>query len=145
MAGNYLNQGILFALFAAVIFGVYSVLQKQASKSVNPLLVAIIISFTAMLLGILLILPSINTNLFTDYRGIIFAILAGCCALGLAFFAVSAYSSGLQISIVGPIIFGGGVAAAAILGILLGEPISTLKIVGILLAIAGAGILAAGV
>ena len=55
----------------------------------------------------LIFFPKIKTvTLYSDPKGILFIILAGICALGIDYFALKAYSSGLEISIGGPIITG---------------------------------------
>lgn len=138
------NERIIFAIIAAVAFGVWTVFHQQASPYINPIFGAIIISLTAVILGSIILLPQLEgTKLFTDQKGIIFVVLAGLFAFAIDFFALKTYASGVPISIGGPIIIGGSVVIASVMGLLfLGESISLMKILGIALVIVGAGILA---
>ena len=91
-----MEPGIIFAIVAAIAFGAWTIFHKQASGSVNSLFGAIIISLTAGIIGILILAPQFSsTTLFTNYRGIVFAVLAGVCALAIDYFALKAYGSGL--------------------------------------------------
>lgn len=137
-------EGIIFAIIAAVAFGIWTVFHQQASNHINNLFGAIIVSATAVVLGLIFLLPKIkSTTLYTNPKGIIFAVLAGVCALAIDYFALKTYGSGLQISIGGPIIIGGSIAVASLIGFFIGESITLVKIVGLALVIAGSGILAA--
>ncbi|MBR9679845.1 MAG: hypothetical protein GOU99_02230 [Candidatus Altiarchaeota archaeon] len=138
-----MHPGTIFAIVAAVSFGFWTVFQERASDFVNTLFGAVIVSTTAALLGIALLLPKLkSTQLYSSSKGIIFAVLAGVCALGIDFFALKAYGSGLEISVGGPIIIGGSVAIAASVGFLLGESFTLAKLFGLALVIIGSGILA---
>jgi len=137
-----MNPGIIFALVAAVAFGLWTVFHKHASAGIDYLAGAIIISLTAVIVGLVILLPRIKTVVSSSTpKGILFAVLAGFTVLAIDYFALKAYGSGLSISVAGPIILGGGVAVAAFLGLLLGESITLIKILGILLIVAGTGIL----
>lgn len=139
-----MNQGIIFAIVAAFAFGIWTVFHRLAASSINYLFGAVVVSLTAVVLGVIILIPNIKTTvLYTNPKGIIFAVLAGVCALAIDYFALKAYSSGLAISIVGPMIIGGSVAIAAIIGFMLGDSITLLKLVGILFVLIGSGILAA--
>ncbi len=136
--------GLIFAIIAALAFGLWTVFHQQASSSINSLFGAILVSFTAVIIGALFLIPRISTTtLFSDPKGIVFAVLAGACAFALDLFVLKAYGSGLPISIGGPIIIGGSVAVAAVIGFFLGESITFAKIGGLILVVAGAAILAA--
>lgn len=135
--------GIIFAIIAALSFGAWTVFHQQASSHINNLFGAIIVSLTAVILGSLFLIPGIkSTTLYSNPKGIIFAILAGVTALSLDYFALKTYSSGLSVSIAGPIIISGGVAIAALIGLFLGESITPNKILGLALVIIGSAILA---
>ncbi len=139
-----INIGIIFAIIAAVAFGIWTVFHQQASSKINYLFGAIIVSLTAVILGLIFLLPRIKSvTLFSNPKGILFAVLAGVCALAIDYFALRAYGSGLGISVAGPIIIGGSIAIAASVGFFLGESVTLLKILGLLFVIAGSGILAA--
>ena len=95
-------------------------------------------------MGLILLLPNIKTTtLFSNPKGILFAVLAGICALVIDYFALKAYGSGLAISIAGPIIIGGSIVVAVLIGFFLGESITLIKIIGLAFVIVGAGILSA--
>jgi len=128
---------------AALAFGAWTIFHQQAANRVDYLFGAIIISFTAVVLGLLLLLPRIKfTALFSNSRGILFAALAGVCALAIDYFALKAYGSGLAVSVAGPIIIGGSIAVAAITGFLFGESMTLVKLLGLILVVIGASILA---
>lgn len=139
-----MNPGIIYAVIAAIAFGIWTVLHQQAADKINYLFGAIIVSLTAVVLGLMFLLPKIRTTeLFSNPKGILFAVLAGVCALAIDYFALKAYGSGLAISVAGPIIIGGSIAIAATIGFFLGESITVMKVVGLLLVIVGSGILSA--
>jgi transporter family protein len=139
-----MNPGIIFAVVAAIAFGIWIVFHQQAADKINYLFGAIIVSLTAVVLGLVFLLPKIkNTTLYSNPKGILFAALAGVCALAIDYFALKAYGSGLAVSVAGPIIIGGSIAIAAIIGFFLGESITLMKVLGLLLVIVGSGILAA--
>jgi uncharacterized membrane protein len=139
-----MTQGIFFAIIAAVAFGIWTVFHQQAANKIDYLFGAILVSLTAVIAGVILLLPRIkSTTLFTDPKGILFAVLAGLCALTIDIFALKAYGSGMAVSVAGPIIISGSVAIAAIIGLFMGESLTFAKVLGIIFVIIGAGILAA--
>ncbi len=134
---------IIFAILAAVSFGLWTVFHKLAAPYINQIFGAILVSFTAVVLGSIVLLPKIkDVQLFSDPKGVIFVVLAGLLAFGIDFFALQAYSKGLPLTIGGPIIIGGSIAIAVIIGFVLGDSITAMKILGILLLVGGAAILA---
>lgn len=134
--------GLIFAIIAAIAFGVWTVFHQQASNHINSLFGAIVVSLTAVVVGLIFFLPGIkNAVLYTNQKGILFAILAGICALAIDFFVLKAYGQGLPISIGGPIIIGGSIALAVAIGFFMGESIYPMKILGITLIILGGIIL----
>jgi len=138
-----MTQGIIFAIIAAISFGIWTVFHQQAAGKIDYLFGAILVSLTAVVLGLIFLLPQIKTiKLYTNPKGILFAVLTGVCALAIDYFALKAYGSGLPISVAGPIIIGGSIAIAAIIGFFLGESVTLLKILGLLLIIIGSGLLA---
>lgn len=138
-----MNSGILFAIVAAVSFGMWTVFHQQAADHINYIFGAIVVSLTAAIVGIVFLLPKIKSVvLYTSPRGILFAILAGICALTIDYFVLKAYSSGIAVSVGGPIVIGGSIAVAAIIGFVLGESVTIIKILGLVLVVAGASILA---
>ena len=138
-----MNPGIIFSVIAAIAFGLWTVFHQQAADKINYLLGAIIVSLTAVVVGLIFLLPNIKTiNFSSNPKGILFVVLAGICALAIDYFALKAYGSGLAISIAGPIIIGGSIAVAVSVGFFLGESITLMKIIGLLFVIIGSGILA---
>lgn len=139
-----MTPGIIFAIITAVSFGAWTVFHQQASAHVNPIFGAIVVSLTAVIAGLVVLLPQIKgLELFTNQKGIIFLVLAGLSAFAIDFFALRTYASGVPISVGGPIIIGGSVAIASMVGFLiLGESISLMKVLGIAFVVVGSGILA---
>jgi uncharacterized membrane protein len=138
-----MNPGILFAIIAATAFGAWTVFHQQAASKIDYLVGAIIISLTATVLGIVILLPRIkSTVLLSNSKGILFAVLAGICALAIDYFALKSYGTGLAVSVAGPIIIGGSIAVATIIGLFLGESITLMKVLGLIFVIGGASILA---
>ena len=139
-----MNPGIIFAITAAVFFGAWTVFHQLASTKIDYLAGAIIVSLTAVILGLIILIPRMKSVISSSSpKGIMFAILAGVCALGIDYFALKAYGSGLSVSIAGPIIIGGSMAVATTIGFFLGESITLIKLLGLLFIIVGSGILAA--
>ena len=138
-----MQPGIVFSIIAAIAFGLWTVFHDQAAKHVNSLLGAIIVSLTAVILGMFLLLPHIKTtSLVSNPKGIIFAVLAGICALAIDYFALKAYGTGIEVSIAGPIIIGGSIVVASTIGFFMGDSISIAKIVGLIFVIVGSIVLA---
>lgn len=139
-----MTDGIIFAILAAFVFGLWTIFHQQASNYINALLGAIIVSLTAVILGLVILFSKIKiTSLDANPKGILFSVLAGIYALGIDYFALKAYGSGLQISVAGPIIIGGSIATASIIGFFLRDSVSLLKILGLLLVVGGSAILVA--
>lgn len=137
-----MSNGIAFALISACAFGVWAVFQKQASSYINSLFGALVISLTAVILGMILLWPKFNLAAANAKpRGIVFAILAGVCALSIDYFALKAYDTGLAVSIGAPIIIAVSVAVASLIGFFLGESITLYKILGLVLIIIGSVLL----
>lgn len=139
-----MHPGIIFAVVAAIAFGIWTVSHSLAANHIHNLLGAIVISLTAVIVGTILIIPNLKeTTLITNGKGIIFAVLAGIMALAIDYFVLKAYGSGLAISITGPIVIGGSIAVATLIGFFMGETLSVVKIIGLTLVIVGASLLAA--
>ena len=96
-----------------------------------------------MIFGLLLFLPKAKSvSLYSDPVGVVFLVLAGVCALGIDYFALKAYSSGLEVSVSGPIIIAGSIVVATMIGFMfLGETISIMKILALIMIIVGSIIL----
>lgn len=139
---DYFMSAIVFAVLAAIAFGFWTVFHKLASVYIDQVFGAIVVSFTAVLAGLIVLLPKLKTTqLVQDQKGVYFLVLAGVMAFAIDFFALQAYSKGLTITVGGPIIIGGSIAVAALIGFILGDSVTVPKIVGLLLMIAGAIVL----
>lgn len=136
--------GLTFAILGAIAFGLWTVFHQQASAHINNLLASILVSLTAVIVGLLFFIPQMGaTKIQMESKGLIFAILGGICALGIDYFALRAYGSGLPISVAGPIIIGGSIAVATVIGFFLGESLTIAKIAALILVILGSTILSA--
>jgi uncharacterized membrane protein len=135
---------VVFAILAAVVFGLWTVFHKLASPYVGQVFGAILVSLTAVVLGGIIFFSKFKQEqLYSNPKGIIYLVLAGISAFFIDFLALKAYSGGLSVAIGGPIIIGGSIAIAVIIGFIMGDSISISKIAGILFLILGAAILAA--
>jgi len=136
------STGIIFAIIAAFSFGLWTIFHNRAAPHIDNLFGAIIVSLTAVVLGVLFLIPKIGSKkLLITPIGVLFVVLAGVTALALDFFVLKAYGTGLAISVGGPIIIGGSIAIASVVGFFLGESITLIKLFGIILVIAGSGVL----
>ncbi len=134
---------IIFAVLAALSFGLWTVFHKIAAPYINQVFGAIVVSFTAVAFGaIFFLMRAKDTQLVSDPKGVIFLVLAGVAAFFIDFLALQAYSKGLPVTIGGPIIIGGSIAIAVIAGFFMGDAVTAFKLLGILLLVAGAAILA---
>jgi len=136
---------IFFAVGAALAYGFLATFHKLAAPHINQIFGAMMISFTALTAGALILFGSMQhpSPLLTHPRAFLFVILAGIAAFCVDFFALRAYARGLPVSIGAPIIIGGGIALAVVIGLFLGESLTWLKGIGLVMLIAGATVLAA--
>ena len=138
-----MSAGVVLAVLVAVSAALYAVFARSAAQRVDSLFGAIVISSTALIIEIVLLLPRLgHVRLYTQSRGIAFAMLAGLCAIGIDYLSLRAYGSGLRVSVGAPIIVGGSIALATAAGVALGEPIDLVKAGGVTLVLAGAIVLA---
>lgn len=137
-----MSSGIIFATLGAIAFGLWTVFHDKASTLINAVYGAIIVSFTAVIIGLIFLMPQLKVATSTaNPKGILFAVLAGLCAFGIDYFALKTYGSGLPVTIGAPIIIGGSIAVASIIGFFLGESITFPKVIGLVLVIVGSVIL----
>ena len=135
---------IIFAVLAAFSFGLWTVFHKLAAPHINQVLGAIIVSFVAVLFGLLSTILQPNQFRFeANQKGLLFVALAGVCAFLIDFFALKTYANGLPVTVGGPIIIGGSIAVAVVIGFFMGDSVTAMKIFGLLLLVAGAAILSA--
>ncbi len=133
---------IIFAVITATAFWFWTFFHKLASPYINNLLGAVIVSLVAVIIGLIFFLPNMKSALlFTNYKGLIFVILAGICAIFIDYFALKTYWTNLPISIAWPIIMWWSIAVAVILGFFIWEIITIGKLSWIFLIIAWAIIL----
>jgi bacterial/archaeal transporter family protein len=133
---------LIFAILAAITFGFWTIFHKLAAPYINQVFGAVLVSFTAVILGGLFLLSGKTEKLYTNSKGIIFLILAGICAFAIDYFALKAYAKGLPVTIGGPIIIGGSIAIAVTIGFFMGDSVTLPKILGLTLLTLGASILA---
>ena len=137
-----MTLGIVLAALVAVAVAIYTVSVRSAAQHIDALFGALVISATALVVELILLLPRIGrVRLFTEPRALLFAAVAGVCAVGVDYLTLRAYGSGLRVSIGAPIIIGGGIALATITGLILGERIDAARLAGVCLVIAGAVVL----
>lgn len=138
-----MSIGILFAITAAIVFGLWTVFHNQAAEHISPVLGAILVSLTAVIIGIpFLVREWGGVGIHIGQKGFFFIALTGISAFALDYLVLRAYSAGIPISIGGPIIIGGSISVAVIIGFLLGEQITVVKTLGIMLVLVGAAVLA---
>ncbi|MBI2618330.1 EamA family transporter [Candidatus Kaiserbacteria bacterium] len=138
-----MSVGILFAISAAIVFGLWTVFHNQAAEHISPVLGAILVSLTAVIIGLpFFIREWVGVGIQIGQRGFFFIVLTGISAFTLDYLVLRTYSAGIPISIGGPIIIGGSIAVAVIIGFFLGEQITIIKTLGITLVLIGAAILA---
>ena len=133
-------------MLAALAEGLWQFGHSRLSRFVPSTAGAVLVSSTAAVIGVLLLLArgdmgslkQITFNQDTIY----WILFTGLTALAIDSLSIKSYSSGLPLSVVGPIIIGGGIAIVSIIGVLLGEPITLLKILGLVLITIGASLLA---
>jgi len=135
-------NAVMYAVFAAISFGFWTVFHKLAAPHINQIFGAIIVSFSAVIAGAIVLLPRLKeTQLVTNSKGVYFLIFAGLTAFAIDYFALQAYSKGLPITIGGPIIIGGSIAVAACIGFFLGDAMTLPKFIGLGFLLIGAIIL----
>ncbi|MBI2592650.1 MAG: EamA family transporter [Candidatus Colwellbacteria bacterium] len=134
-----MDKSLIFIIIAAVSSGIYQVLNKLIPQTVNSALGATLLSFSAFLVGSVVLIQQIpnKTQLVSGMSGIIFAILAGVSVFLINYFAQSAYKIGLPISVGAPVIIGVSLVIATVFGFFIGEKLSIIKIIGALLIISG--------
>lgn len=138
-----MSVGIIFAISAAVVFGLWTVFHNQAANYISPVLGAVLVSLTAVIIGLPFLLKEWGRGIQVDSRGMTFVVLAGVMAFSIDYLVLRTYSSGVPISIGGPIVIGGSIAVAVAIGFLLGEQITVMKVFGIALVLCGAAVLSA--
>ena len=137
-------HAIMFAILAALSFGLWTTFHRLAGALVGKVFGAILISLTAVIVGLpFFLLRDRSIPLYTNIKGVWFIIAAGVMAFLIDYFALQAYARNLPLTIGGPLIIGGALAATAVIGFFLGDTITPLKIIGIVLILAGGAILGA--
>jgi transporter family protein len=130
---------MLYAILAAILYGLHQVFTKLASDHVSDGLGGFIVeaSATLTILIYLIFLWLTNWNQKMSPAGVWYSILTGICvgAGTVCFFLL--FQKGGPLSAV-PMILAGGAALMAIAGILFfKEPLSLMKALGITMSIAG--------
>lgn len=135
---------LIFAVFAAVFFGLYNYFSGKTGYITNPVLASFILYLSATFITfIVLVFHRIqNPNIQATQNGIKFAVIAGLVA-GIADICyLVVFSKKVEISIVLPLVFTITTIVGALLGIILEkETVSVAKILGIFLALAGVSLI----
>ena len=134
---------MIYAILAATSASFYGLSQKIASRFVDQLFGAVVISLIAASAGGCLLLTNWRgQQLYSNPKGLIFLFLSGLAALSIDYFTLKAYGSGLPLSIGGPLIIAVNIALTTLVGISLGEGINLAKVSGLLFVLVGASLLA---
>jgi bacterial/archaeal transporter family protein len=134
---------IFLAFACAALFGVWNVLHAAASRHINSVLGAAIVAVASLVPAAIFSVRLLSSGPVQLSRaGIGFACLAGLCAFFIDYLALRAFSSGLEVSVGGPIIIGGGIMIVTLIGILLGDAVTPMKLLGVALVIVGVSLLA---
>jgi len=133
----------IIIILAAIAFGLWTVFHQIASTSINQVLGAVIVSATAVVIGLvtLLVQQVKFSELTVSTKGVTFLVLAGVMAFALDILALKAYAKGIPITVGAPILIGGSIVVASVIGVLMGESVSVVKITGLILVVGGAIIL----
>lgn len=138
-----MNNSIIYAILCAFSFASWTVFHAAASKYVNSVLGAILVSTSAILCGVFFWLTNKSEASFEiTTKGFFFIFISGASSFCIDYLALKAYGLGLPITIGGPIIIGGSMGIACLIGFLMGEDVSLTKISAIVLIAIGASILA---
>ena len=139
-----MSSTVLYAMACALAFGVWNVLHSAASKHINGVLGAMIISAVAIIPAGIILLPGYMQNepVHWEPRGILFTVLTGLCAFAVDYFALKTFSDGVDVSLASPIIIGGAILISTLVGFGLGEAPSVTKFLGVGLIVAGVMLIA---
>ena len=139
-----MNRGFMFAILAALSFGMWQVFHVRASNLIHPVLGALLVSLIAVLASVPFLVISYRSSNEVSFTstGMLFVVLAGICAFIVDYLVLKAYATSLPVSVGGPIIIGVSIAVTVVAGLFMGEAFSMLKSVGIVLILLGAAILA---
>ncbi len=135
-----MHSSVFFALCVSLVAALYQVFQRQAA-GVNSYLVAIVVSASAIIFGILFAALGgkvSSADLVQTKYTWLFLGLIGLCAFGIDFFYSKAYTAGGDISVIGPVVTSGIVIFSGILGaILFKEPLTLLRALGLFMMLVG--------
>jgi drug/metabolite transporter (DMT)-like permease len=132
-----MNNGLVYAVIAAVCLAFYLILNRKAGA--DPAMGTFLVRAAGFAVATLFLLNAFNSGGMsinaTAFKGWHLVVLAGVLIAIGDFFMFKAFSSGLPVSIAGPVISGGAVVFAALGGIVFfGESITWTKGLGIGLA-----------
>ncbi len=129
-----MNNGLFSAVIAAVCLAGYLVLNKKAG--VDPTIGTAVVraagfATAILILAMFAVREGISLSSIS-HSGLLYVVAAGVLIAVGDLFMFRAFTSGLPVSVAGPVISGGAVVFAALGGIfLLGETVTFTKILGI--------------
>jgi bacterial/archaeal transporter family protein len=135
-----MNSWFLYAVGAAVLYGLHQIFTKMAAERISDGLGSFVVEASAAL-SILLYLGWLwwgrNWNQTSTSAGVFYSVLTGICVGGGTILFFLLFQNGGPLSAV-PMILAGGAAVMVAAGILFfKEPVSFSRLLGIVLAIAG--------
>ncbi len=133
------DPALLFALLAGVAAATYTVFVKLASTSIHPVMGAIVVTLSALVVnvGMVLVLRARGQEILVTLEGAALLVVAGIAAAAIDVFSLLAYGRGLKVSS-SLVITGAYTALVLLVGILaLKEPLSWTKLLALLLIATG--------
>ncbi len=133
-------KGILLAILAGILFGLYNYAIKLSANQIHQILGAVVLQAIALFLGIvaLFYLKINGTTLEWQGNGLKYAIIAGLLVGMAEIVSFYVYSTGIKASVGITIIIGITVLTGMLAGLLLSkETLNTRQIVGAVLLITG--------
>ncbi len=131
-----MNNGLISAIIAAVCLAGYLILNRKAGA--DPAMGTFLVRTAGFVVATIFLLNAVNAgniSMGNSFTGWHLVVIAGALIAIGDFFMFKAFTSGLPVSIAGPVISGGAVVLAALGGIFfLGESVTWTKGLGIGLA-----------
>ena len=109
-----LSHWIIPALLCAMSYALYNIFIKKGSASIHPILGGVILQFVAAIIGLVLLLiltygPTNEEEMFYDYSGIYYSVLAGISVGAAEIISFTVSGMGVPATQSIPIIIGGSV------------------------------------
>ncbi len=135
-----MKNGVILALLASFLFGIWNVTNQLASKHINQVLGAILISVSATIVGSIVLFCLhlyYKESIQIEAKGVLWAMATGVLAFFIDFSTMKGYNSGVSISTLAPILVGGSVFFSSIIGFAMGDSFSPVKILSLSLIFIG--------